>query len=209
MMSEIPCTAKPVTACEDCILGGKLMCRYEKRDILHFFMIWLPFFGASIVGVIRAGYGWWLLGWLAYMLFFFFLWEARVLCSHCPYWAGEGLMLRCPANYGVIKLWKYRPGPMSRAEQIQFLIGALLLLLIPIILMVAGKDYLTALIGLASAISFSYLLRRNICTRCINFSCPLNDVDSETQKAFFARNPSIAEAWKADLNGSSTDSAGS
>ena len=33
----------------------------------------------------------------------------------------------CHANYGVIKIWKYRPGPMSRFEQVQFVIGALLL----------------------------------------------------------------------------------
>jgi hypothetical protein len=171
------------------------MCRYETRDTVHFFMIFLPLLVTAIGGVIQSGYGWWLLGWLAYALFFFVVWEGRVLCSHCPYWAEEGRVLRCHANYGVIKLWKYRPGPMSRSEQAQFLIGALLLVVYPLVFLILGHEYLLAVIGLVSATSFFYLLRRNICTRCINFSCPLNGVEAATREAFFARNPVIAQAW--------------
>jgi hypothetical protein len=200
-MNEIPCTAQAAASCEGCDLNGPLMCRYEKRDTTHFFMIILPFFATAIGGVIASGYGWWLFGWLAYMLFFFFVWEARVLCSHCPYWAEEGRVLRCHANYGVIKIWKYHPGPMSRFEQAQFIIGALLFVLIPLVLLVIGQEYLLAGIGVASAASFGYLLWRNICNRCVNFSCPLNHVGPATRKAFFARNPIIVEAWKADSRG--------
>jgi hypothetical protein len=61
------------------------MCRFEAKDMLHFIMLFLPFGLTAIAGAIRAGYGWYLLGWLAYSLFFFFVWEARVLCRHCPY----------------------------------------------------------------------------------------------------------------------------
>ena len=35
-------------------------------------------------------------------------------CSHCPYWAEEGNVLHCHANYGVFKIWKFNPKPMSR-----------------------------------------------------------------------------------------------
>lgn len=171
------------------------MCRYEARDTAHFFMLALPFFVTSIGGVIQSGYGWWLLGWLAYALFFFFVWEGRVLCSHCPYWAEHGHVLHCHANYGVIKLWKYRPGPMSRSEGVQFLIGALLLLVYPLVFLVVGRAYLLAVIGLVSAASASYLLGRNICTRCINFSCPLNGVPKEIVDTYLARNPVMHQAW--------------
>ena len=41
-MNDLPCTAQPITACEDCTLTTRLMCRYEKRDTTHFFMIFLP-----------------------------------------------------------------------------------------------------------------------------------------------------------------------
>ncbi len=195
-MNDIPCTARPIVDCKGCTLTSRLMCRYEARDTTHFFMIFLPLLVTAIAGGIQSGYGWWLLGWLAYMLFFFFVWEGRVLCSHCPYWAEAGHVLHCHANYGVIKLWAYRPGPMSRSEQIQFLVGALLLVAYPLALMVVGQEYALAVIGLASAVSFFYLLRRNICTRCVNFSCPLNGVDAATRAAFFARNPAIAQAWQ-------------
>ena len=48
------------------------MCRFDKKDMLNFFMLILPFGVTAIAGTIRAGYGWWLLLWLAYSLFFFF-----------------------------------------------------------------------------------------------------------------------------------------
>jgi hypothetical protein len=196
LMEEKPCTAKPASECNDCTLNSVLMCRYEIGDSVHFFMIILPFFVAAIGGVIAAGFGWWLFGWLAYMLFFFFVWEARVLCSHCPYWAEDGSVLHCHANYGVVKLWRYRPGPMNRSERMQFLAGVLIFVLYPLVILIVGQEYLLAAIGLASAGSFGYLLRRNICNRCVNFSCPLNNVPPETRRAFFARNPVIASAWQ-------------
>jgi hypothetical protein len=195
-MNEMPCTAQPTSACAGCNLNGLLMCRYEARDSTHFFMIILPFFVTAIGGVIAAGYGWWLLGWLAYMLFFFFVWEGRVLCSHCPYWAEPGSVLRCHANYGVVKLWKYRPGPMNRSEQVQFLAGVLLFILYPLVFLVIGRKYLLAAIGLACATSFAYLLRRNICNRCVNFSCPLNHVPKNLVDIYLLQNPAMRIAWE-------------
>lgn len=195
-MKDVPCTAQLATSCEGCSLNSSLMCRYEKRDTTHFFMIFLPLLVTAIGGVIASGYGWWLFGWLAYMFFFFFVWEGRVLCSHCPYWAEPGRVLHCHANYGVIKLWKYRSGPMNQSEQVQFLAGALLLVLYPLVFMLIGREYLLAAIGLASATSFAYLLWRNICDRCINFSCPLNHVGAATRQAFLACNPVAARAWE-------------
>jgi hypothetical protein len=74
------------------------MCRLERKDMVNFFMIILPFGVTAIAGTIRAGYGWVLLLWLAYSLFFFFVWEARVLCRHCPSWAEESTI--SPAQSG-------------------------------------------------------------------------------------------------------------
>lgn len=187
-MSGPLCTNQAESICSDCTLSTRLMCRYERSDTLHFFMIILPFFVSSVGGVITAGYGWWLLGWLVYMLFFFFVWEARVLCSHCPYWAEEGRILHCHANYGVIKIWRFHPEPMSRSEQVQFIVGVLIFLLYPLVFTVLGGEYMLAGIGLVSATSFGYLLYRNICSRCVNFSCPLNNVPEEVVKAYQERN---------------------
>jgi len=195
-MNEIPCTAKPEISCEGCDLNGPLMCRYEKRDTLHFFVIFLPLLVTSIGGMIASGFGWWLFGWLGYMLFFFNLWESKILCSHCPYWAEEGRVLHCHANYGIFKIWKYNPRPMNRSEQVQFLIGAAILVFFPVVFMIAGAQYLLAGIGFTSAVSFGFLLWRNICDRCVNFSCPLNHVPEKKRQAFFERNELIAQAWK-------------
>ncbi len=195
-MNQEICSVQPKKTCEDCTLNSSLMCRYDGRDTTHFFMIIFPFFVTAIGGVIASGYGWWLFGWLAYMLFFFFVWEGRVLCSHCPYWAEQGRMLRCHANYGVIKLWRYRPGPMNRAEQAQFLLGALLFIVYPLVFLMIGHEYLLAAIGLASSASFGYLLHRNICSRCVNFSCPLNNVPKQIVGAYLRKNPIIYQAWQ-------------
>jgi hypothetical protein len=85
---------------------------------------------------------------------------------------------------------------MNRPEQVQFLIGALLFVLYPLVFLLIGHTYLLAGIGLASAASFGYLLHSNICNRCVNFSCPLNHVAPETRQAFLACNPLIARAWE-------------
>jgi hypothetical protein len=194
-MNKNPCTVQPIEGCDGCSLTGRLMCRYEARDTTHFLMIILPFFVTTISGVIISGYGWWLTVWLAYMLFFFFVWEGRVLCSHCPYWAERGRVLHCHANYGVIKLWQYHPGPMNRSEQVQFLVGALLFILYPLVFLVIGREYLLAAIGLACATSFAYLLRRNICNCCVNFSCPLNNVPKDIADIYLLQNPAMRMAW--------------
>lgn len=172
----------------------------RKRDLHHFFMLALPYFVTAIAGVIVAGYGWFLLGWLTYALIFFFGWEARVLCSHCPYWAEPSRVLHCHANYGVIKFWKYRPDPMSYPEKIQFAVGALALIVYPIVFLFLGREFLLASIAIISSVSWAYLLRRNVCTRCINFSCPMNAVPLALVDAYLLRNPVIRQAWEQNKN---------
>jgi hypothetical protein len=194
--STLPCTWRPLSVCQECQTNGKLMCRFDGKDMLNFFMIILPFLVTTIAGTIRAGYGCYLYLWLAYSLFFFFVWEARVLCSHCPYWAEEGSILHCHANYGVIKIWKYQPEPMSKWEKTQFVIGALLFIAFPFPFLVLGQQYLLAFIGASAAVSGASILRRNVCTRCINFSCPLNAVPKQLVDIYQKRNPDILAAWK-------------
>jgi hypothetical protein len=194
-MDDLPCTARPAEACSGCDLLGRLMCRYDRRDTAFFFMAALPFFFTAIAGSILGGYGLWLWGWLAYALFFFVVWEGRVLCSHCPHWAEGGRILRCHANYGVLKIWQYRPGPMSRWEKIQFITGALLLIGFPFPLLLSAREFLPAAVCLVSACSASYLVYRHACTRCVNFACPFNAVPPQMRAAFLRRNPQMARAW--------------
>ncbi|MEJ2211251.1 MAG: hypothetical protein P8129_19730 [Anaerolineae bacterium] len=193
----LPCSWQDASVCQDCAIEGRLMCHFESKDMAGFLMNLLPFAVTAIAGVIVAGYGWYLLAWLAFSLFFFFVWEARVLCSHCPMWAEESRVLHCHANGGVIKIWPYRPGPMSRSEQAQFLLGAGLWVGFPFLFMLLGQEYVLALIGLATVASGAYGVRRTACNRCLNFSCPANTVPKEFVDGYLARSPVMRAAWEA------------
>ena len=193
----LPCTWQPESNCQDCQIKGQLMCRLERRDMVNFLMILFPFGITSIAGTIKAGFGWYLLGWLAYSLFFFFVWEANVLCRHCPYWAEESRVLHCHANSGVIKIWKYHPGPMSKWDRIQFILGALIWMGYPFPFLLLGGEYLLTAITASALISGIYILRQHVCSRCIHFSCPMNAVPRPLLDAYLQRNPGIRGAWEA------------
>ena len=96
----------------------------------------------------------------------------------------------------MIKIWRYHPEPMSKSEQVQFIVGVLIFLLYPIVFTVVGGQVLLAGIALVSAASFGYLLYSEICNRCVNFSCPLNNVPEEVRRAYLEKNPVMGEAWK-------------
>jgi len=195
--SRLPCTWQPAANCEGCETHGRLMCRLDAKDMLEFFVIILPFGVVTIGGTIRAGYGWALWLWLAYSLFFFFVWEALVLCRHCPFWAEPRKVLRCHANYGVFKIWKYDPGPMSRAEKAQFVIGALLWMGFPFPFMLLGREYFLVIAGAAAAVSGIFVLRISVCSRCVNFSCPMNTVPKQHVDEYLMRNPQMEADWPA------------
>jgi hypothetical protein len=194
--AALPCTAQHDPDCAGCFLASQLMCRFEHADLLSFLLSFLPFGIAVVAGAIRSGLAVYLLAWLAYWPLFFFLWEARVLCSHCPYWAAEGAILRCHANYGVVKLWRYRPGPMSQPEKVQFILGASLFVGFPLGLLVIGAEYVLALVAAGAVVSAGYGLWRHGCSRCVNFSCPANHVPRKLVEAYLSRNPAIRAAWQ-------------
>lgn len=190
------CTWQDDANCTGCSIEGGLNCRFNRGDLLYFLALFSPPAIAAVAGMIKSGFGWWLAGWIGYMVFFFFIWEARILCSHCPYWAEETRVLHCPANYGVIKIWRYHPEPMSTAEKVQFLVGAGALVGYPFPFLILGGEYLLAVLTLAGFVSFVFSLKKNICTRCVNFSCPLNAVSKPTVDEYLSRNPVMRKAWE-------------
>jgi hypothetical protein len=178
-------------------IDERLMCRFRWRDLLRFFLVVLPYALIAIQGMVRAGRGRILLIWLGYAVFFFYVWEARVLCRHCPFWAGPGKTLRCPANYGVTKLWRWDPRPMTRSEGIQFLAGATLLIAFPLPWLLQARKYLLTSVALAMAAGGTVALRNRICTRCVNFSCPLNAVPKPLVDEYLRGHPEMMDAWEA------------
>jgi len=158
--------------------------------------MFLAFALPAFIGVILSGYGWYLLGWVAFWLVFFEFWEIRILCSHCPYYAERGATLHCIANYGSLKLWNYRPEPMSTFEKVQLWIGFSILGGYPFPFMILGGQYLWAVVALWGSAMFFWTLRRYTCSQCVNFSCPLNCVSKEIVDAYLERNPVMREAWE-------------
>jgi hypothetical protein len=183
-----------VESCDGCPVHGTLHCHFQARDLAHFLLIVSPSFLLGGAGILHVG-PWYLVPWLAIVLGYFGLLEIRVMCSHCPHYAEPGHSLQCWANYGSPKLWKYRPGPMSRVEKSLFLGGFAAVWGYPLVFLLGGMQwFLLAVYALASA-GFFATLKIHLCSQCMNFACPLNSVQDETRRAFFARNPQIAQAW--------------
>jgi hypothetical protein len=117
------CIWKDTEECNDCSLKDKLICHFHSKYLFSFLGFFIVFVITTFIGVIIAGFGWFLLAWLGFWFIFFEFWEIRILCSHCPYYAEEGKSLHCIANYGSLKLWKYHPEPLNLSEKIQLMIG--------------------------------------------------------------------------------------
>jgi hypothetical protein len=66
----------------------------------------------------------------------------------------------------------------------------------PFPFLIIGGQYVLALIALAGVVSFAFSLRKHVCTRCVNFSCPANGVPKEIIDAYLRRNPVMRRAWE-------------
>jgi len=182
-------------SCEGCAVSQAVHCHFHARELIHFLFIVAPSFLLGGAGIAHLS-GWWLAPWFAIILGYFGLLEIRVMCSHCPHYAEPGSTLKCWANYGAPKLWKYRPGPMSFMEKILFLGGFVVIWGYPLAFLLVGSQWFLLLVYVLSATGLFLTLKMFLCSRCMNFACPLNGVDDEVRRAFWERNPAIAQAWE-------------
>lgn len=186
------------STCQGCSLQYLLQCHFGARQLLRFLGVAFPVFILGGIGIARVS-AWLLLPWIGLALSYFGLVEIRVMCSHCPHYAEPGSRtLQCWANYGSPKLWKYRPGPMTRVENMVFFSGLFLLAGYPLAIMAVGHQWFFLPLFLATTAGMGLLMARTMCSRCMNFACPFNRVELNIRKAFFNRNPTIANAWKGD-----------
>lgn len=183
-------------SCKKCLISEKLVCHFNGKQLTMFLLLNSPLF-------ISAGYfisqlnPFLLIPWAIFIFSYFGLIEIRVMCSHCPHYSEPDInSLKCWANYGSPKIWKYRPGPMSIIEKIVFISGLAIILLPPVLILFIQKSYLLILLYVSLLIGWKIVLRMFYCKKCINFACPFNVVDSETRNAFFDKNPVVKNAWK-------------
>ena len=184
--------------CDNCTVSDALHCHFTLRDLIHFLLIVLPSFLLGGAGIFYVG-GWWLIPWLIMIIGYFGFVEIRVMCSHCPHYAEEGSSLKCWANFGSPKIWRYRPGPMTFWEKAVFIIGFVLVWGYPLFFLIFGFQLFLLIVYLLSVAGFFMTLKTFLCSQCMNFACPLNSVDFEIRRQFFECNPEVAEAWDIDI----------
>lgn len=182
-------------SCNDCSVADALHCHFSPKDLTHFLCIVLPSFLLGGAGIYNVS-GSLLFLWVLMIIGYFGFIEIRVTCSHCPHYAEKGNSLKCWANYGAPKVWKYRPGPMSFMEKVIFIGGFTVIWGYPILFLLAGMQWFFLLVYVISVAGFFMTLRMFLCSRCMNFACPLNTVDENTRQEFFKQNPEVAKAWE-------------
>ena len=212
------CTWDDASRCSDCGLRATLGCRLDPREFRFFILNQIPSlviatFGLALVGLVTGV--WWPL--VVFGAACIALWglgiETRVLCSHCPYWAEGGKTLHCWALTGSPKIWRYRPGPMKGWEKAAIIAFFSFLMAFPVLAQACGIAYLAAnylsfglyaLLGMSgvtiatvlAGLQFFLILKHCFCSRCVNFSCPLNDVPKKLVDEYLRKNPVMKEAWE-------------
>ncbi len=174
--------------------NGTVMQRFERQRLLLFAFGFLGAVIPAIIGLLITGLGFFLVVWFAYMIIFLQIWENRILCRHCPYYGMKGRTLRCHANYGLLKLWKYNPAPMSRSEQIQMIIGVTIFIGFPFPFLLLGQQWILLIITSFGTIIFASILFAILCPRCVNFSCPFNRVPKDVVDIYLKKTPQMHTA---------------
>ena len=169
--------------CNKCNLAEVINCHFTIKELVRFYIISLPSFilgGLGIYYFDRIV----LLFWILYTAVFFLVIETRVLCPHCPHYAQPTNTLRCWANFGFPKSWKYKPTPLNRIEKIILLAGFILIWGSPAVAISLNTLWILLGIYLISVLLFFYFLGYWQCSRCVNITCPLNRVNNNVKQQF-------------------------
>ena len=192
------CTWNDEADCENCLDKNLLFCKFDKKTLTAFLFLFLPFFAISffalvVVGVL-TGIWWLLIAYGALYLAVFGFIETGILCRHCPYYARTGTNLKCIADCGCFRIWKYNPEPIKSWERAVMYGYYTIMTGLPVIGTAYGIWYvathtqeysniaLLGMIGLelsivVSVITFLVCLSIYVCSRCVNFSCLFNTVE--------------------------------
>ena len=148
------CIWKDISECSNCSINGKLHCHVHIKYSIYFGIGFLAALIPALIGIFFSGFKISLLliiliGWFIYALFFFCVWESRILCSHCPYYANDTQKtLHCDINRGAYKISRFHPEPMKKSEKMQFIIGAGILIGYPIPFLIIAEQYLLLILTL-------------------------------------------------------------
>jgi hypothetical protein len=186
--------------CDDCELKGFLHLHpYFKHSLyfaISFSLILIPailrlVFGFGGISILIFSV------WVGFAIFFFCVWESKVLCSHCPHYSKTSQkILHCGINSGIYKITNYNPNPMSKQEKVQFIIGAVILIAYPLPFLIISYQILFFILTCCGIAIWITTIQLKHCRECINFSCPLNRVSEDLKVQFFEKNPQLKESGK-------------
>ncbi len=218
--ASIACTWLSDSNCRDkgCKLHGSLACRWDAGEYSFLMgVVQIPpalimTFTLVLVGVATGN--WWGMAIFAWLVIIWPLGlETLVLCRHCPFFTDNGKTLTCWALRYWPKWWKYSPRPLQGWEKF---VVTYLLFGLPYVWPVGWAGYgiyhitanysefgLVALLGMigacfatiVSGVQFFLILWAKACNRCVNFSCPFNEVPKQRVDAYLALNPVMKAAW--------------
>ncbi len=194
-MIDTPIKTCSIDSCRKCDINSKTNCTFNPGQLFRFYLIAFPSFIIGGIGIYNFNANSFII-WLVTIGVFFLVIEIRILCSHCPHYEKSSSTLSCWANYGAPKLWKYRPGPMNKIEKSILILGFIVVWGYPVIFLYLAKNWIVMTIYIFSVSLFFTILRLYNCKICINFSCPLNNVNIDTRNKFLKNNPLIYESWK-------------
>jgi len=156
--------------------------RFRVRDWLRFLGSFLVFFVPAFWGMKTGGFAGVSVAWVVGSGLIFGFWFPAILCRHCPHYARKGMILICPSTVGPLKIRPYVPGPVSAIEKIQMAVGLVLVLGFPFPFLVIGRQWLFLLLALGGLCVFFISEQLFSCSKCLNFSCPLNRVPEEFRR---------------------------
>lgn len=209
------CTVRDDSDCMSCNLGNSLHCKWDREVLGGFIAIAsVPFIGTFILLVliwVLTGQ-WWPIALYIVLIFIIFGYEISFLCSHCPYYAGEGKTLKCLGNNGMRKIFRYNPAPMNRWEKFMmkflvdfFYVAVPVAASAAVILLAYYGNYGTVALAAVTGLSILLIctcgelfriLKTFYCSMCVNFSCPLNTVEKEVVDGYLSKNDVMREAWE-------------
>jgi hypothetical protein len=186
-MIDKPISTCSIESCNSCSIHSRITCHLGLPQLLRFYITVLPSF--VIGGIVIYNYSVnSFIGWVTGIGLFFLVIGIRVLCTHCPHYNESSHIMRCWANYGVPKFWRYRPRPMNIFEKAILICGFVFIWGYPVVFISIIKSWIYLGGYVFSVTLFFTLMYLFNCRKCINFSCPLNRVNSKVKEEFLKNN---------------------
>lgn len=188
-------TGKPINSCrqnscDSCRIHTEVTCHLTFKKLISYWLFVLPALLTGAIALLRNSHNLFIC-WALLTGLFFLLFGIRVLCTHCPHYNRSSRIMKCWANYGLPKLWRYRPEPINKAEKTILISGFFLVFGYPAIFILLFENPGILILYLFTVAMFFILMRKFNCSRCINFSCPFNGVKESVKEEFRRYNPLI------------------